>query len=431
MIKKGRRLLKLILLQIAILVQTSLFAQEVFNADSLMHAAHDKAVAGKYRRAISMAEELLERYPEYSDAHILKSRVMAWGRDYLAAINEINKFIQENENNLDAYLALCDFHLWNEDYKSSKEVAQNALEYFPDNEKLLLKITLVDFTAEEYDLAVESGNHLLNIYPSNKETKEILKTIEMREWKNELRLEHYADGHNRPFRRRWHMSSMGYGRNTSSGLYAAKIYLGDLVEEGGTIYDSDVSVQYSLECYPTFNKYNYTYLNVAFSDGVLFPKSRIGAEYYHILKRSNIELSLGYRYMHFTPAENPDVNVNIYTGSIGKYFRNFWVSARPYVINNGEDTFFRYSLSVRTFMKPEMSYVQWLIGTGTSPENPVFYTSGPPSDGLDTWQVVMQWKQRVSKLISLELESGFINSKYDFERRRNQLILRSAISFLF
>ncbi len=431
MIKKGQRLLKLILLLIAILIQAPVFAQEFLNADSLMHAAHDKAIEGKYKKAISMAERLLNKYPDYSDAYILKARVMGWGRDYAAAINEISKYIRDDNENLDAHLALCDFYLWNEDSNSSKKVAKNALKIFPNNEKLLLKITTADYVAQDYDLAIESGNALLKEYPSNKKGKEILKTIEMREWKNEFRLEHYVDGHNKPFYRRWHMSSIGYGRNTSVGYFSAKAYFGDFLEEGGTIYDTDVSVQYSLECYPKFNKYNYMYLNYALSDDVFFPENRIGAEYYHVFKRSSVELSAGYRYMHFTPAEDPDVNVSIYTGSIGKYFSGFWVSARPYVIDNGEETFFQYSLSIRTFLKPEMSYIEWLIGTGTSPENPVFYTSGPPKDGLNTWRVEMQWKQRISKLISFELETGFVNSEYDFERRSNQLILRSAISFLF
>ncbi len=429
--KKGRLSIKLLLLQIAILFQVSAWAQNTVNADSLMHTAHDLAIAGKYKKAIAMAEDLLDRFPEYSDAYVLKARVMAWEKNYVAAINEINKYIQEDSENLDAHLALCDFYRWNEDYESSKRVARNALGIFPENEKLLLQLTKADFVAEEYESAKESGNDLLEKYPSNKETKEILRTIEMRKWRNEIRLEHYVDGHNKPFRRRWHMSSIGYGRNTSLGMYSAKAYIGDFLHEGDALYDTDVSVQYSLEFYPKFGKYDYMYLNYAISDDEFFPKNRIGAEYYHVFKKSAVEISLGYRYMQFTPAEDPEVNVNIFTGTLAKYFRNYWVTFRPYVIDNGDDTFFRYSLSVRTFLKPEMSYVQWLVGTGTSTENPVFYTSGPPSDGLDTWRVEMQWKQRVSKLISLELEAGFVNSEFNYERRRNQVILRSAISFLF
>ena len=428
--KKGQQLLRQFLLLIAILFHASLFAQEKINADSLFHAAHDEAVLGKYKKAISMAEDLLERFPEYSDAYVLKARVMAWRKDYIAAINEIRKYISDDQQNLDAHLALCDFYLWSEDFQTSKKIAEKALEIFPDNEKLLLKSIKADFVAENYELVKVNGANFLEKYPLNKEAGEFLRTIEMRKWRNEVRLEYYVDGHNQPFRRRWHMSSFGYGRNTSLGMYSAKVYVGDFNYQGQSLYDT-TAIQYSLECYPKIDKYNYMYLNYAVSDDEFFPKNRIGAEYYHVFKKSAIEFSLGYRYMKFTPDGGDDVNVHIYTGSLGKYFRNFWLTARPYVIDNGESTFFRYSLSVRTFLKPEMSYLQWLIGTGTSTENPVFYTSGPPRDGLDTWRVEMQWKQRVAELISLELEAGFVNSEYDFERRRNQLILRAALSFLF
>ena len=429
--KKGQQLLRQFLLLIAVLFHASLFAQEKFNADSLFHAAHDQAVAGKYSEAITMVDRILTSYPEYHDARILKARSFAWQKDYTTAIKEINILLREDKKHHEANEALCDFYLWKHDYQSSRRVAKTALGYYPDDEKFLFKILQNDFAAEEFEQAEETRAGLLKLYPDNAEAKEILRSIEMQEWKNEFRFEHFTDGHNEPFKRRWHMSSAGYGRKTSFGTYYAKVNIGDLVEPGDALYDTDVDVEYAFEAYPKFNKYNYMFLNYSTSSDEFFPKNRIGAEYYHVFKESGIEVSLGYRYLHFDPEVADEVKVNIYTGTFARYIGKYWVSARPYIVDDGEDTFFRYTLSIRTFLKPDVSYVEWFIGTGTSPENPVFYVSGPARSGLDLWRVEMEWKQRISKLISLELEAGFENTEYDFERRRNQLILRAALSFLF
>lgn len=429
--KKGRLLIKLLVFQFAIFQFSPSLAQVHFNADSMMHAAHDKAIAGKYRQAVVMAEKILQHYPEYIDAGILKARVFAWKKDYTTAINEVSELIRSDKKNYDANSALCDFYLWKEDYSASRKTAQKALEYYPDDEQFLLKVLQADFVAEDYENAQKSGEYLLGKYSKNEEAKEILRTVRMRDWKNEIRLEHYFDGYNDPWKRRWHMSSFGYGLNTSAGVFYAKAYMGDLVQEGEVLYETDRQMQYALEFYPKINKYNYMFLNYSFSEDELFPENRIGAEYYHVFKRSGVEMSLGYRYMHFTPFEKPDVDVQIYTGSIGKYFDGFWVSARPYYTDNGEDQFMTYSVSIRTFLKPEMSYVEWLIGTGTSPENPAFYSDGPPEKGPNTWRVEMTWKQRISKLMSFELETGFVNYQNNAERNSNQLIVRGALSFLF
>ena len=69
----------------------------------------------------------------------------------------------------------------------------------------------------------------------------------------------------------------------------------------------------------------YMYVNGGVSNGNLFPKYRIGSEIYQKLPKS-FEASFGFRHLRFQSS-----NVTIFTGSIGKYYRNYWFSLRPFI----------------------------------------------------------------------------------------------------
>ncbi|MEX0274208.1 MAG: YaiO family outer membrane beta-barrel protein, partial [Flavobacteriaceae bacterium] len=61
-----------------------------------------------------------------------------------------------------------------------------------------------------------------------------------------------------------------------------------------------------------------------YSQAPIFPDHRVGAELYGNLP-NNMELSLGGRYLDF-----PSSKVSIFTGSVGRYMGDYYVSVRPY-----------------------------------------------------------------------------------------------------
>ncbi|MGQ8336349.1 YaiO family outer membrane beta-barrel protein [Sunxiuqinia sp. A32] len=428
--KKGQVLKNFILLSLIFFLSSHLFAQEYLNADSLFLAAHEKAVDGQYQEAIEMADQVLDKFPDYTDVILFKARTLAWDKQYDLAIKEISDLLEKEPENLNANISLCEFYLWASEYKPAVEAANKALNLFPYNEDLLVKKAQAELELENYEETSKITNLINERYPGNQQASEIEEMTKMRMWRDELRFEHYFDGFNKPYERRWHMSSVGYGRKTKIGTYYGKVYFGDLVNSGESLYGSDVSKQFSLEFYPRINRNNYMFLNYSYSPDNLFPKNRVGLEYYHVFK-NKFEASIGYRYMRFEDDISPAVNINIFTGSLAKYMGNWWVSARPYIIDNGVDISYKYSLEVRKYFNPEVSYLKLSGGTGTSPENPAFYTGGAQRATLDSWNLSLEWKQRVAKSLSFELETGYENTEYEKNKRRDQLILRASLSFLF
>lgn len=84
-------------------------------------------------------------------------------------------------------------------------------------------------------------------------------------------------------------------------------------------------IQYELDAYPKLGDGLYAYLNVGFSDDDLFPDERFGVQIYKSLPQG-WEASLGMRYLAF------DETTLIYTGSIGRYWGNWYATLTPYVV---------------------------------------------------------------------------------------------------
>lgn len=124
--------------------------------------------------------------------------------------------------------------------------------------------------------------------------------------------------------------------------------------------------QYEIDAYPKFRRGTYMYLNAGHSsDDSFYPEWRYGAELFQSLPRS-FEFSLGARYLDFGSGD-----VTLYTGSLGKYKGNHWVSFRPYVSNRDDGTSVSGGLHYRRYFATADDYVGFIASYGEAPEEDV------------------------------------------------------------
>ncbi len=407
-------------------------AQEdaLFNADSLLIVSQQLAWNGEYEESIAISESILDRFPDYKDARLLLSRTLAWSEQYEPAHENLNVLLSEEPDNYELKNLSLDFFMWEEDFDSALEVAEELLDSYPNDTSVLEKkanIYLAEGNEKELRSIIEE---LEDVDPEGALPDELRSSLKYGGKKNIIRLEYYYDTFNKPYSRDWHMSSVGYGRSTSVGDYYAKVYWGDMVEAGESLFSDNISTQYSFEFYPELNENNYMFLNYSFSGDDYFPKNRFGIEYHHVFKRK-LDLSLGYRYLQFSKELEDDLKVNIYTGSISYYAGKYWLSARPYIIDDGDDISSQYTLSIRRFLPKDESYLELVLGTGVSPDDPFFYTSGQDIPNLNSWRVELEWKQMLGQKFIMELEGAYENAEYQSGLRRDQYTFRTSLSYLF
>lgn len=116
---------------------------------------------------------------------------------------------------------------------------------------------------------------------------------------------------------------------------------------------------------------NYWYLHYAYAfNGNLFAKHRVGLEYYYKTKKAT-EASLGMRYMLYPGPPRQDVWIA--TGSVGIYFKNNWLSFRPYYVMQTNKNSISFNAKFRSYEKNPLEYSGFEFGFGNSPDD--IYTS--------------------------------------------------------
>lgn len=115
----------------------------------------------------------------------------------------------------------------------------------------------------------------------------------------------------------WKLASLSVGRAVHAGSIIGRVNYADRFSISGAQMEADA--------YPRIDATTYAYLNVGYSSAVIFPEWRFGGEIFKDLPHG-WETSVGFRELRFE--NNP---VTLVTGTVGKYFGNFWISARPFV----------------------------------------------------------------------------------------------------
>lgn len=115
----------------------------------------------------------------------------------------------------------------------------------------------------------------------------------------------------------WRLASASLSRRTAAGSLIARVNYADRFGITG--------VQVEADAYPRVNEQVYLYLNLGYSGATIFPEWRVGGEAFTSLPGA-WEASAGFRQLRFGGAP-----VTLFTGAVGKYIGNYWLSLRPYV----------------------------------------------------------------------------------------------------
>jgi len=115
----------------------------------------------------------------------------------------------------------------------------------------------------------------------------------------------------------WRLGSVSMSRRTAAGSLIARVNYANRFATNG--------VQVEADAYPRVSDKVYLYLNAGYSAASIFPSWRFGGEAFTSLPHA-WEASAGFRQLRFdgTP-------VTLFTGAVGKYIGNYWLSLRPYL----------------------------------------------------------------------------------------------------
>ncbi len=335
------------------------------NNDELFQTARSAALGGEREKAREICQVILSNNSNYHDAAVLFGRTLAWDSDYDSARVVLNGVLQKRFGYRDAIDALADIEMWSGNFSEAIRLCNIGLSFNENDKGLLLKKARAQARMSDSDAARITLEQLLEIDPQNEEGIKLLRSLGVVSFlplnrRNYFLADYGGDYHRTPYKRRFHSAGLGYGKRLNFGHLIGRINLAQTWANDNP-YEDNPSVQFELETYPKLSASNYLFVNYAYGLGKSFPIHRGGLEIFQKLPRK-FEGSLGMRYLYWNS------NFFFYTGSVGKYYRNYWFSFRPYIVPKENGISRSCFLTARRYFKSADDFIGVTIGTGISPD---------------------------------------------------------------
>lgn len=377
---------------------------KMYDVDDLFKIARNEVFDGDRPAGQEKLRYILEKSPDYTDVKIFLARSYSWDGLYEEARNSLQCVLQKKPGNRDAVEALMDVEMWSDNFSAALLLANNGLKVSPADEYFLYKQASALYALGKDDEALISLKELLTASPGNEPGIALRTKIKIKHLKYTAGTSYSVDVFDRTFDP-GHYFSAQVGRNNRWGSSTVRInYAQRFATEG---------MQLETDLYPNITDGLYAYLNYGYSDTDLFPEHRGGAELFKKLP-ARFEASAGVRYMYF----DENTSITIYTGSVGWYVKNYWVSLRPYITpdpatgTSASATFF-----VRRYFKDGENYVGLNAGLGFSPD----FSRIQSGSGLSENEIYTLRSQKTGIVWQQVLKSTWIFS-VSFDAARQELI---------
>lgn len=410
------------------MVSAQTFAtRDTTSLESLLVKAREFAYNDGKAQARKICRQILLSDSTYWDAAVLMGRTYAWDEKYDSARIILNKVIEHRAGYYDAVDALIDAELLSDNYPGAIKYADIGLSYHPNDGSFLYKKARALNNSGNSKKASSLLNQILATDPSNKDAVGLLLSIRRGSMVNKLTLNYWTYIFNdvNP----WSFGSAAIGRKTKTfGTVTLRYNFARRFDKDGH--------QIEIDAYPTIAKGVYMYFSTAISNKKNFPYSRLSIEPYFKLPAS-FEMSLGFRYLNFDDNRIATFDSNkvvIYTGSIGKYYGNYWFSVRPYLTPGKEAWSKSVNLTVRRYLADADSYLSLIVGTGISPDEQQ-YAFDPgyhqKSNRLKSNKIALEYQQKIASRFFLNCGTGFAREDIRVGTKRNRYSFDIGFSFLF
>lgn len=398
-------------------------------SDSLYKIARKQSSFKQYEEAKGNLRVSISQNPRNGESLLLMGLIFSWQQQWDSARVWLNKAQIQSPKYKEVYLAQINVEKWSGQKESALEKAISSLAQFPNDKDLFYEKALAFLVLDKKEEAVNTMVELLSLYPDFGKASDLLLTIRKSGIINKISLEYDFSFFEKPYIKRWHYLSLIYERRLKFGSIIAKINTADYLANNDQLFATNAGIQYEIEAYPRITKKDYLYLDYGYSPSRIFPRSRVGVEWFHAFP-FKAEISGGFRYLNFPNATgNPDVWV--YTGSASKYYQNYLFSLRGFFSSPGTKYSQSYLLSIRRYFKNPLNYIYTMGLYGISPDNQFFSTYYQPSTMLSSKGIKIGGQQMINSRWYFSYEMGYQFQEYSVSSYRNNYDFKLRAGLFF
>jgi YaiO family outer membrane protein len=293
--------------------------------------------------------------------------------------------------------------------------------YPEEKEFYLVKLQVVN-SEEDAKKSIEYLEFLNAKYP-----EDIALKNQLRELKSSINSNRIGTGYSFTHFSRdnygpWHLSNINYMKQFDKFSLGSRISYIDRKINGSS---ANFGYFYEVESYFKTSKKSYSFANVGFSEGKVFPEFRFLYSYYLTLGKG-FETEIGYRYNH-------QQNMKLSSGilAVGKYFKNNWINFRTSFLISEPKLYPSFSSSFRHYYDTKYDYFSFTAGYGTSPDERETLTQFQDRIALTSYRFGAGYSKLFAKKYVIGVNTGFNNQEYFPERFQNEYNISIDLTYLF
>ena len=336
-------------------LSTALHAQDAedIDLDQLFEKALQLAADGEYAEARTIAGTILEQVPGYHDVRIFRARTYAWQNRFSNARSDLDIVLSAEPKNADALSARTDMEYWSGNYQVALQFAGRWIEADSENPSAYLRRSEINLALDRFGFAINDLEKAESLDAAPQRVFALNRQIADDQRRNIAAFGLSYDYYTEDFEP-WQRLYVEYHRLTNFGPVIARLNIAHRFDITG--------IQFEADSYPSFGENWYAYLNAGYSGSDLYPDLRFGTEIYRSLPRA-MEASLGARYLIF-----PNDEVLIFTGSLSKYWRDWFFSARPFITPQEAGVSAAFNFIARRYFGDPLRFASFNGGFGFSPD---------------------------------------------------------------
>ncbi|NDP21308.1 MAG: YaiO family outer membrane beta-barrel protein [Paludibacter sp.] len=384
------------------------------NTDSIFNNAVNLGKNQQYNSAIREAQNASNTDKNRGDILVFIANVYSWQEKNDSALIFIDKAQQLNYKGDDFYDSWTNILLRSKKYDELLQSCDEAEKKNYSNVEDLLRKRMIAYSLlKQYDKGIE-----LVEAPENKKFL-VLKPIDdlytsllIKKNTNLISANYTLDRLSNDSSLQ-HLASLGYSFKVKDHTWAFRANYANRFGKNDVQLESDFYLMLRNQQYMYFN-YGYAF------NATLFPRNRVGIEYYFPLP-AKFEASIGGRYLNFTSSD-----VIIFTGHLGKYVGKSWIGLRPFYVYQLQSKTSSLSIigNYRLYGKNELEYWGLEVGLGNSPDD-IYSLSSGGFNQLLSYRLKLERNFMLNRVSDLHIGLGYAREEFGTTTKtfRNRLTI--------
>lgn len=399
------------------------FAQKI-NTDSLLVVTNNiiKSDTKDYFKAKKIAHQCIKVAPDYLDFHLALGRIHKNEKNIDSARYYFQHVIDANPKYKEAFVFLSLTELAVKNKEAALAAIDKAIAIHPEEKEFyLMKLQIIN-SEENPKKSLEYLEFLTAKYPEDEMLANQLREVKSSMKSNRIGANYSFTEFSRDNYGPWHLSSVNYMKQFNKASIGGRISYIDRRINGES---ANFGYFYEIESYFKTSKKSYSFANVGFSEGKVFPEFRFLYSYYLTLGKG-FETEIGYRYN-----QQQDVKLSSGILAIGKYFKNNWINFRTSFLISEPKLYPSFSSTFRHYYNTKYDYFSFNLGYGTSPDERQTLTQFQDRVALTSYRFGAGYSKLFAKKYIIGINSSFNNQEYYPEKFQNEYNISIDLTYLF